>query len=103
MTDHNTDRDSVLSTPNERLVYEIDVDQRPSDAVVRAVSTVLDTPVLELDPLYYTIDPEQLDGVVTTRTDGHKTDGPSLSFSFTGCQVTVDQYTVTVRVQTDVE
>lgn len=82
-------------TGGTELTYPIDESERPSLAVVRAVASVTNTPVLDLDPIYDTIDPDYLDGVDETPVEDS-----SITFSFNGCQVTVTQDEVHVQVQT---
>lgn len=79
------------------LSYEMDPDERPSRAVVRAVASVTNTPVLDLDPLYDVVDPDHLDGVCS-RTGQHSAmTASSISFLFNGCEVTVEDDVVCVR------
>lgn len=97
MTDNHSDRE----TRSERLVYEIDADERPSEAIVSAIATLTDTAILELDPLYHVIDPEQVDKLIDGQKGDDATEARSVSFQYDGCQVTVTQ--TTVRVQIDRE
>lgn len=72
------------NSPNETThTYDIGPDESPSDAVLSTVSAFSDTPVLELDPLFLAIDPEAMDSVLETASDG------SISFSYCGFEVTV--------------
>lgn len=75
--------------------YELDDDERHSDAVVRAVASFTDTAVLDLDPLYHVIDPAHLDGITGDLDDGAHREC-SLEFRFNGCLVTVTRTTVRV-------
>lgn len=85
------------STRTTALEYEIDDDESPSIAVVRAVSTATETPVLDLDPLYHSIDPEYLDGLF----DEGKNGIDSVDVHVGGCRLTVTRDTVRVRPLTD--
>lgn len=79
--------------------YEIERDEAPSVAVVRAVCALTDTEPTDLEPLYETIDPEDLDGFFTGSKD---TTGPkSLSFEFGGCNVTVTSDEIRVSLLDD--
>ena len=93
MTEHNGDPETA------ELVYEIDTDERPSLAVVRAVASLTDTPILDLVPLFDTIDPEYLDYLITNRID--REHERSISFCYHGCRVTVTRKTVRVRTIVD--
>lgn len=75
------------------LTYAIGDDERPSEAVVRAVAAFTDTRVLDLDPLYHAIDPDHVD----TLLDGSNgAEHARVSFGFNGCAVTVESETVRV-------
>ena len=91
-TDATTHRDSIRCAIGE--------DERPSAVAVRAVGTVTDTPILDLDPLYDTIDPEYVDTLTDTREESAIEDS-SVSFRYSGCLVTVNQTTVHVRSEGD--
>lgn len=80
-----------------RLTYEIDPDEPPSEAVVRAVAALTDTSPLDLDPLYHAIDPDHLDEIFGRATDGTVRAGSSFTFSFNGCEVTVTDEEIRVR------
>ncbi|MFC7214321.1 HalOD1 output domain-containing protein [Saliphagus sp. GCM10025334] len=101
MTDENTPPEPNDATRTKSLSYELDADERPSKAVVHAVATLTDTPMLNLNPLYHTIDPEHLDGLITGRKNGESITESSVSFHYNGCQVTVDQHTVRVQIDHD--
>ncbi|WP_207586225.1 HalOD1 output domain-containing protein [Halomontanus rarus] len=101
MTDENADSETNNATQSQRIVYEIDSSERPSEAVVRAVATLTDTPVLDLDPLYRTIDPGHLDGILNDRENGRTVEESSISFVFNGCRVTVNQNSVRVQNEGD--
>lgn len=78
-----------------RLTYEIDANERPSEAVTRAISELTGTPVIELEPLYDTIDPEHLD----TCLEGTSSEPPEIEVSFTyyQCSLTVTASEVIVE------
>lgn len=71
------------STKDNTYTHQIDADESPSHAVVRAVSAFSDTPITELDPLYLTVDPEAMDCVLETTANGH------VSFQYNEFDVTV--------------
>lgn len=72
------------NSPTESMyTNDIGPDESPSDAVLSTVSAFSDTPVVELDPLYLAIDPEAMDSVLETASDG------SISFSYHGFEITV--------------
>lgn len=77
------------------ITCEIGDAERPSLAVVRAVASLSNTPVLDLDPLYEAVDPTHLDGLV----DG--SGERSVEFRYSGCQVTVTPDAVHVRTATE--
>lgn len=99
-----TDEDGDVRKPSIQpasTVYERADDERPSEAVVRAVATATDTAVLDLDPLYDVLDPEQLDGIVESGNDDCFHEGSSITFSFNGCRVTMTEDTVRVETKRD--
>lgn len=85
LTDGGSDRDQ--STPSSSITYDIAPDEKPSEAVVRAVAALTEMPILDLDPLYEVIDPEHVDGIFTT--DESRSQHVELSFEFNGCTVTL--------------
>ena len=97
MSDDTTDGESVTDTTTQRdsLVYEIDEDERPSVAVVRAVGALTNTATLDLEPMYHAIDPEYLDKLASVR-DG--SENRSISFEYSECSVTVTPRTVQVQL-----
>lgn len=95
MTDEPVD-DEREHTEDGQLTYEVDDAERPSEAVVLAVAAVSDTAVLDLEPLYGTVDPEHLDGTL----DPERADAPGAEYvtlEYAGCEVTVTPETVLVR------
>lgn len=89
---------SGLSGTEAELTHEIDSDEQPSRAVVRAVASVTNTPVLDLDPLYEAIDPDHLDGICGETNRTERAVESSISFPYNGCRVTVQGDRVFVRV-----
>lgn len=55
-----------------------------SERVVEAVAEYSNTDVLDLAPLFDSVDPEALDGVVRSMSDGQ------VSFVYAGLRITVD-------------
>lgn len=77
------------------LTYEMDADEPPSEAVVRAVAALTGQSILDIEPLYDVVDPEHLDGIFEeTETDAIRTES---SFTFNGCEVTVTDDRISVR------
>lgn len=80
---------------DRHLTYEIDPDERPSIAVVRAVGSFKNSDFLDLPPLYDFIDPEYLDGTaMRSRESGSSME---TAFDYEGCRVIVAGDTVRVR------
>ncbi len=102
MTDKNTDGEAETdpTTRRETIVCEIGEDDRPSEVVVRAVATLTDTEILDLDPLYDTIDPEHVNELIDGRSESAIEDS-SISFRYNGCLVTVTRSDVHVRAEAD--
>ena len=97
MTDrHSTDGGSRRDEPEngQQLTYEIDDDELPSEAVIRAVAAVKNTSVISLDPLFDVIDPDSVDETFAKRGAPTSTE---LTFQFNGCKVTVTADEVHVR------
>lgn len=103
MTDDMIDNDSGrpdLSNSASSLTVDIEPDEKPSEAVIRAVSALTDTGVLDLEPLYDVIRPDHLDELF----DGAAASAESsLSFTYAGCAVTVTTGTVHVHVHSRAE
>jgi len=102
MTDNNIDGEpeTEATTRGETSVYEIDDDDRPSEVVVRAVAALTDTNILDLDPLYNTIDPEHVNNLTAVRRE-RAIEHSSVSFRYNGCLVTVNRRAVHVRTDFD--
>lgn len=99
MTDHDpnkNDCEAAHVTRDGELTYEIGETETPSTAVVRAVASVTNTTVLDLDPLYDVIDPEHLDEL----SESNALIESAITFTFNGCQVTVTQGTVQIQEHT---
>lgn len=67
------------------MEYEIDTDESASVAVVRAIAAYTETEPEELDPLYWVIDPEALDTVISRTTTSVR-----VQFEYEGVSVTVN-------------
>lgn len=66
------------------------VDESVSEVVVETVASVSGVDPVELDPLYYAIDPDALDALFAPRpAAGDLPRDVQLSFSYVGLQVTV--------------
>lgn len=90
------------SGPAGGFTYEIDPDEPPSEAVVRAVATLADARPLDLDPLYDAIDPDHLDGLFGRAGDDTARREHSITFAYDDREIAVTRETVFVR-GTDVE
>lgn len=78
------------------LTYTLDDDERPSEAVVRAVASLTDSRIIDLDPLYDVVDPDHLNGLFDRSGDRRLHTDSSVTFEFNECTVTVTQSTVYV-------
>ena len=98
ITDGGSDRGR--SEQSHRFTYDIDRNELPSEAVVRAVAAVTNTSPLDLDPLRDAIDPDTLNRALErTGTTGVEIE---LAFRFGGCEVTATSDEVRIRdVKTD--
>lgn len=99
MNDHQPGDDRSESRVSPRtadLTYEFD-DERASAAVVRAVASLTNASIVDLDPLYEVIDPEHLDALFGGAHGGTAGTDRSVTFVFHGCRVTVTRDTVHVR------
>ncbi len=85
------------SDPSPHLTHRIG-NRTPSEAIVRAVAAATDTAILDLDPLYDVIDPDNLDGAFASGGDGSHLE---LTFTFNGCAVRVTQDRVDVTLIDD--
>lgn len=95
MTDEAVD-DGREHNDGDELTYDVGPEERPSEAIVLAVAAYTDEDVLDLDPLYGTVDPEHLDGAVDPR--GEDTPGcASVVLEYAGCRLTVTGEEVRVR------
>lgn len=80
---------------DEWFTYRMGPDERPTEAVVMAVSAVRNLPVTELDPLTEVVDPDALDLVCAGRTDGDS--NARVTFTYSDCVVEVTNPLVRVR------
>lgn len=97
MTDDTISDNGVESAKrNVKFTYEIDDDESPSEAVVRAVSSFMNTSVLDLGPLYEVIDPNHLNGVFETPEAEGGIEECSITLRYNGCQAIVTQERVYV-------
>ena len=70
--------------------YEIGVNESVSTVVVRAVSAVEGREPGSLRPLAYVLDPDALDALFESRSNGQPRTGGCLSFVYSGCRVSID-------------
>lgn len=90
--DEATISDAAESANDPDGVYQQRDGETPTEAVVRAVSSVVGSPETELDPIYETIDPDALDalfdgGWCATSHDG----GGYVVFDYEGHRVCVER------------
>lgn len=98
MTDGtNSDRTPVPSHRNSDLTYELDPDERPSRAVIRAVASVTNTAVIDLEPLYDVVDTDHLDGVFEEASAESAVRESSVTIDYGGCRITVTESAIHVR------
>jgi len=80
------------------MEYEIGADESVSMAVVRAVSAVEGRDPLALRPLIDVLDPDALDTLFGSRTDGAPRLGGRFTFVYSECRVTIENgETITVE------
>ena len=91
--------DDDRSAQSLRFTYELDEDEQPSEAVVRAVAALTNRSSLDLEPLYDVIDPSHLNELFV-ETD-HGAVSTELSFEFNGFDVTVTHDEIYVRAADD--
>ncbi|MFB6103248.1 MAG: HalOD1 output domain-containing protein [Haloplanus sp.] len=88
MRDHTSDDENRPDPARTAdITHRIDETETVSEAVVRTVASLTDTPTLDLDPLYGVVDPEHLNRLFETER-GAEARG-SVSFRFNECRVTV--------------
>lgn len=81
--------DSEASDCGMELTYEVDPSERVSSGVVAAVAAASNADPLQIEPLAKQIDPEALDALFADQHDGTKRMGGTVSFPFSGYEVTV--------------
>lgn len=98
---NNPDGPVDVSSCEEDFTYEIGDDERPSEAVVRAVASFTETEVTDIEPLYYVgVDPENLDGLFE-ETETTALGNRSLTLTINGCHVTIEPGEVYVEQRED--
>lgn len=96
MTGNDHPEDAAPSDPWH--TYRMDQDDRPTDAVVRAVAAVRNVPVLELERLYDTIDSDALDMLFAqANPEGQDV---QVRFTYANCVVEATNSIVRVRENT---
>jgi hypothetical protein len=97
-----TDGGDGGSSPNSiQFTYDLNDDELPSHAVVRAVAAITNESSLDLEPLHDAIDPGHLNDVFERTDDG--TISAELSFAFHDFAVTVTDEEVRVREADDAD
>lgn len=92
--DEFANRGQQNSQPNQ-LSYTIGANESPSEAIIKATAAFTNTNVLDLEPLYHTIDPDSIDGMFNS-TDGN-VESVEASFEFNGCNVEIHSKKVIIR------
>lgn len=96
MTSEALRPDGSGDNSDERIErYCIESDEQPSAAVIRAVSSFTGLDPLSFEPLAYQIDPDALDAVFASGSP--PLDWGSITFSFGGCEVTVEPDVIQVQ------
>ena len=72
------------------MEYEIGPNESASTAIVRAVSAVEGRKPDSLRPLADVLDPDALDALFESRSNGQPRTGGCLSFVYSGCRVSID-------------
>lgn len=75
---------------------EIAPGEQPSEAVVRAIAEATDRAVLDLPPLYESVDPDALDSVFGRRPDGTPREPGRVVFPLEDWLVAVDSNAVSI-------
>jgi hypothetical protein len=74
----------------ETFRYEIDANERPSEAVVLAVAAVDNCDPLELTPpLYHVVDPDALDALFAPIADPRARSNGHVVFDYRGHEITI--------------
>lgn len=76
---------------------EIDGEERPSEAVVRGVAAATGRSVLDITPLFESVDPDALDALFERLPDGTPRSPGRVDFSLDGCMVSVEGSKVRVN------
>jgi hypothetical protein len=95
-----TDADS---DPTEVYHYDRDTTEPCSEVVVNAVADALGRSPLDLEPLYYCVDPDALDDLVDRSFGSDPAHGTTVRFDFAGCRVAVSPVDVLVVTDSDEE
>lgn len=78
--------------------YRISPDERPTEAVVKAVAAMKNVPTTELDPLADTVDPDALSELLSHANQ--KDTALRLTFNYSKCEVDITNRYVRVRLTT---
>lgn len=87
----------VTGRQTTEITCELDEDEQPSEAVVRATAALTDRSVIDLDPLFDVVDPDHLDGLFSNRGMGPDREERSVTFTFNGCHVSITGRKIVVR------
>jgi hypothetical protein len=96
-TDGDGDSDSDGDNgPTGVYHYDRDTTEPCSQVVVNAVADALGRSPLDLEPLYYCVDPDALDDLVDRSLGSELAHGATVRFEFAGCRVAVSPVDVLV-------
>ena len=74
--------------------YELDPEERPSEGLIVAASSVTNSPPTEMEALYEVIDPDALDALFASDRDASYI---LSSFEYAGCEVEVSNPYIRIR------
>ena len=82
--------DKMIHPVTWNMDYDIGPTESVSTVVVRAVSAVEGREPCTLRPLAYVLDPDALDALFESRSNGQPRTGGCLSFIYSDCRVSID-------------
>lgn len=94
MIDDSSEAGDGLEYNSDADTYRTEFDraERPSTVVVKAIAAITGRPQDELEPLFYTVDPEALDGLFKPALEGNHRGDVDVSFAYHGFDVAVRSY-----------
>lgn len=88
--ERRTTSDGAESTNRSAVEYERGTDETASEAVVTALSSAMEVPRTELDPIYDAIDPDALDSLFRSNGDAPPQFDGQVGFYYDDHRVRVD-------------